>query len=179
MGRRKRKKQEPKEENPDKKINVIDIASVYECLGSANIQNMFSCMEKAEKMIRAWKQKYPEKKTQIHDMFQFLMPTHDMHMLTARVFESHCSELLERRRCGFDLRPATRAELIAILSGMSLKVPLARNYAYLFTALFNDVFGTNKKIGGEAYPGERVELENRMRKKFREEWRCEKKSRRC
>lgn len=164
-------------------INVIDIASVIEGLGGNGrvVAATLNCIEKAEKMITDFvKGNLKRKREDYVDMFQYMMPTHGMHMLIGEVYESHCKELLVRRSCNSDLRLATDAELLCILANASLVAPLSLDYATLMTVLYAKVMdepdvSTEPGDHGESYQGSVMELLEYMRRKHRENWRQAKK----
>jgi hypothetical protein len=89
--------------------------------------------------------------------------------LAPDLYRDHCRELLARVAAGdHDLALGTRAEVIVVLSQTSLVAPPARDYAVLYSRLFEQVFpGRAPLIDGETHPGACDEIEGSYRRRCR------------
>ena len=143
---------------------------------ATHLEILFECMELAEKEIASAKQRSPEHAERLHTAFLALQPsTPLLHRCPERLFRAHCRELLERVTKSHDLRPATTAEVVAVLSAMSLEHPLDRPATVLywegFTALFpEEATRVRAEIGPVAADSRdrecARELEAKLRKKL-------------
>lgn len=71
----------------------------------------------------------------------------------AEMYRHHCQELLGRMKAGASLEPATKAEVLAILSMATLKRPSDRNSAALQEEIFAEIF-PGKALEGEPTKGD-------------------------
>lgn len=108
-------------------------------LGGA-IETAFQCMEFAEEEIAAAKTRHPLDGDLIHRAFSVLCPSEPLRTAGEKLYRAHCQELIERIREGRDTRAATKAELIAVLSALSLQAPLDRSTSFLYWELFGALF---------------------------------------
>ncbi len=140
------------------------------------IARTFSKMELAEEEIDAAKRRHPLAAGRIHRAFRHLCPSPALSAAPEKLFRAHCTELLERVAAGCDLRPGTTAEVLAVLSELSLRAPLERAHTLLFVKLFSDLFpeaaarmqSENEPPAADRYERERVvELEAAFRAKLR------------
>lgn len=140
------------------------------------IARTFSRMELAEEEIEAAKRRHPLATGRIHRTFLHLCPSPALSAAPEKLFRAHCTELLERVAAGDDLRPGTTAEVLAVLSELSLAAPLDRAHTLLFVKLFSDLFpeaaakmqSENEPPAADRYERERIaELEASFRKKLR------------
>lgn len=139
------------------------------------IEGVFSRMELAEEEIEAAKRRHPRLAGRIHQAFLHLCPTPALSSAGEKAFRAHCRELLERVAAGEDLRPGTAAEVLSILSELSLAAPLDRIGTLLFVKLFASLFPEaaatmhryDEPPQADRYEKERVaELEVSLRRKL-------------
>jgi hypothetical protein len=121
-----------------------------------------SCMETAQRLCKEYGDP--------PGLFLALQPPgilRDMHVL----YEPHAKELCERCKAGEDLRPGTKAEVLAGLMHTSLKTPLTSSGMALTERLFRECteHDVGIDVGREAYPGELDELLAEARRKLRVE----------
>ncbi len=107
---------------------------------ASTIAHTFRCMEIAEEEISAAKARRPLLATQLHDGFRELCPPQVLREAGERLYRAHCRELLDRIATGSPLRPATTAELLAVLQAMSLAAPLERAATVLYWDRFGELF---------------------------------------
>lgn len=135
----------------------------------AAVTELFCLMEIAEEEIeRAIARTRSELKRQaIHNAFTFLAPIPGMSTLDERVYRHHAKELIERCAKGMKLTDGTKAEVMILLSKLSLVAPPSAHYAALYERLFAEIFGMS--VPGEAvrepWPGASEELLAHLRRK--------------
>ena len=136
-----------------RKTNTLDARTLLgPSLGSA-IENAFRCMEFAEDEIAAAKARHPLDAELIHRTFSVLCPSEPLRAAGEKLYRAHCQELIERVREGKDARAATKAELIAVLSALSLQAPLDRSATFLYWELFGVLFpSASEKLREEVGP---------------------------
>ena len=91
--------------------------------------------------------------------FMLVRPDLDRVLASELLFRSHAAELLDRLAKGQDTRPATTAEMIAVLMDAALAAPLSASafclYARLFSRAFpqaaRDVFADTGELDPAAY----------------------------
>ena len=133
----------------------------------------FDCVGIAEEELKA--AKLP--KDQDSRVFRAGCPSPPLCDKGIGLYRAHIRELIERAREGADLRPATDAELLAVVSETSLIAPLSAGAvataAYLFERVFPDqadaVFGSGNDRPRASWPGQVSEYLTDMRRKFRVE----------
>lgn len=103
-------------------------------------------------------------------LFLALQPTDILHGKDV-LYEPHARELTERAKVGQDLRPGTKAEVLAGLLAASLKAPLSPSGLALSEMLFRDCTGIDlgADLGREDYPGHLNELLTEASRKLRQE----------
>lgn len=153
-------------------LQIIDEPDPQEGLLANRIALTFVLAGIAEEEIDKYKRQHPDKKELIHDAFQFLMPTYDEMLGNTELFISHCRELLKRIVAGADLRLPTMAEIVCVLSQMSLRGMLKKEYVRMYYLAFKNVFGA-EAIGKiyeseppEGYAGEDKEILHILHNRF-------------
>ena len=94
----------------------------------------------AEEEIAGAKRRYPQKAKELHDSFKILIPPPFFSKLDIQVYRAHVKELLQRIARKKDISLATRAELCAYLSDLSLRVPIHGDLYCLYSQCFRTVF---------------------------------------
>jgi len=140
------------------------------------LDETFRRMDLAEEEIAAAMARRPEHGTALHGAFRALCPTQALRGAGRALYRAHCRELLERVVAGDDLRPATTAELAALLSALSLEAPLDRPTTVLYWRVFTAIFPTEAAairhevgaVAADDYEQARARrLEARLRRKLR------------
>lgn len=97
---------------------------------------------------------------------------------STRLYTAHALELRERALRGSDLRPATAAELVSIMSKTSLDAPLTPTGCAVYAAAFLEAFSRGNLVESdmlddlhdlvarEQYPGELQEELEALRRKY-------------
>ena len=104
-----------------------------------------------------------------HRAFGILVPPVSLRNKDDRLYRAHARELIERTASGESAVLATKAEVLAALSELSLTAPPNQQHAALMETLFAEVMG--KKIDGEPirepFEGASGELFEQLRRRFR------------
>lgn len=119
------------------------------------LDETFRLMEVAEEEIAQAKGRSPEHAEKLHGGFAVLCPSEPLRGIGENLYRAHCRELLDRVREGHDTRAATGAEVVAVLSALSLQAPLDRPATFLYWQLFSALFPTEStalraKVGSVA-----------------------------
>lgn len=103
-------------------------------------------------------------------LFKALQPTDVLYGKDV-LYKPHARELTDRALAGQDLRPGTKAEVLAGLLEASLKAPLNPSGLALAEKLFRDCTGIDlgADIGREDYPGHLDEMLAEASHKLRQE----------
>jgi len=152
----------------------LNAASVFGPILGGIMQQAFRRMEIAEEEIELAKTKYPDQTDATHGSFRLLMYDELFECVIDDVYRQHCKELIQRVAKKQDTRPATKAEVMCALSGMSLVAPLDRDAAALFSNLFEQIMDAEfEATTVESYDGAAWELFNQMARssKLRKDWR--------
>lgn len=102
-------------------------------------------------------------------LFKALMPT-DILEGKDILYDSHARELTERAKAGQDLRPGTKAEVLAGLIVASLKAPLTPSGVALTEKLFRECTGVDMgtDLGREDHLNELfAEASHKLRQEYR------------
>ena len=115
--------------------------------GGRFVTGILTCMEIAGREIEEAKKALEgDAKQRAHDAFHLLMPG-DLAGYSPAVYRDHCREMIARSVAREDVRPGTRAEVLTLLSRLSLKAPLARDHFALAMRLSREVFGKDFEEG--------------------------------
>lgn len=102
-------------------------------------------------------------------MFMVLCPSPILSLCRMSVYQHHALELVQRWKDKGDTRFGTKAEVMHLLSDISLKAPMARAMGSLYAKLFQEItkvdlspYGPDEK---EHYEGELDNLLEQLRKK--------------
>jgi hypothetical protein len=108
----------------------------------AKVFETFEFIQVAEEEVRRFLKRQPESAAQLRTMPLVLLRPSSECMKKARVelYRHHCAELLERIRTGADTTLGTSAEVMLLLSRVSLVRPLGVQEASLYARLFSDAF---------------------------------------
>jgi len=107
------------------------------------IGRAFHFMEVAEDEIaRACAGKRGKLRERVHGSFRHLAPG-PLIGLCDDVYRHHCREIIERVARAEDVRPATKAEVMALISQASLAAPPTHVAGALMLRIFNEVFPEN------------------------------------
>lgn len=128
----------------------------------------FERMEIAEEEVRRARRLHPDARDRLEAAFPRLVPPDLMVNKAREVYRCHVRELLGRVVDGHDLTPGTDAEVMCVLSLLSLDAPLNATHATLYERIFTKVF-PKVKLGGhgprEPWPGACDELLVTLRKR--------------
>jgi hypothetical protein len=139
---------------------------------------LFDSMRVAEEEIAAAINKHPKKHREaINETFKHACVTQPLRLKQSlTLYRSHVRELIERMIAGADVRPGTRAEVLATLSECSYAAPLPNQPYTLFIRLFSEIYPQHmKEIGNpewkklESWPGYSDELLHELSRKLRNE----------
>jgi len=97
-------------------------------------------MEVAEEEITAAKERHPSHREHLQEAFRHLSPTQPLRDLSEDLYRYHCREILDRVVHGKDVRPGTTAEIVAMLSQVSLETMPSRPATLLYSRLFAKLF---------------------------------------
>ena len=128
--------------NSDSICSTSAAQALYDLLGPMGhrLHGIFHRMQIAEKVIDHMKQLNPKHCVLIHQAFGLLYGTAVLEEAPEKLYIAHCQELIHRLIEHEDTRPATMAELISAIQGVSLITPLKRHAIYLYWELFQLVF---------------------------------------
>lgn len=154
-----------------------DAASLLKGIGLESVTSVFAELVAAEEVIVTAQKKYPDKADELAELFLVLMPPKIFAGKHPRLYDAHCEELVERVVNGNgdskSLAAATKAEVAALLSQLSLASPLKTDYVVLYETLFTEIFGDviADKIFDygpmrESYKGACDEILNKIRSKY-------------
>lgn len=116
------------------------LSEVCDSSTRARISRAFELMGVAEEEIRAAMLRYPRSRRKAWNCFKVLCPSEALQRVGEGVYRSHCSELLERAVRGEDLRPGTKAEVLAVVSAMTLVSRLDRDVELLGLRIAAEIF---------------------------------------
>lgn len=85
--------------------------------------------------LRLAVEEWPDADERPRRLFEQLAPGGLLEEAPPRLYEAHCREMIERLRASGDLRPLTLAEMAAVLTRLSLDVPLTQASARALEAL--------------------------------------------
>lgn len=108
------------------------------------IRYAFRCMSVAEEVIARLKAT-PE---QAQEAFGVLKPSPILRTFSMELYERHAEEIVRRVMAGQDVRPGTKAEVLAMMSETSLKAPLNQPGQALTEALFRELFPKSHALRG-------------------------------
>jgi hypothetical protein len=109
------------------------------------ILGLFDRMHIAEDIIAEGKRQHPDKADEIHDAFQYMVPTPLLIQNdNDELYRAHCRQLIEWVADDQDVNRATDAELLLLMMETSLRVPLTDEGHFLYWYLFRSVFGAEK-----------------------------------
>ena len=132
------------------------------------IRRAFELIAVTEELLDAWPVQSTWVQRQVFD------PPVSMHGMP-KVYRYHLRELMDRVVAGISLEPATKAEVMLILSDTSLTAMLNRNGDHLYCRLFQECFGSlppnTAKPLPELHEGAADEMLVQMQKKYRKEGR--------
>ena len=160
----------------DNAMTNENIELLYD-IGLDALVGVFAELEAAEEVIVAAQTKYPDKEKELSDLFLALLPPKIFAGKRPRLYNAHCKELVERVANGVGdskgIALATKAEVVALLSELSLAAPLKHDYVVLYETLFTEIFGDKVAdkifdygIMRESYKGACDELLNKIRSKY-------------
>jgi hypothetical protein len=120
------------------------------------IGGLFDLMAVAEEEIDAASKRHPGRERMLSAAFGLLCPPAGMSKLDPKLYRAHARELCERV-AAFDGPPenhrplalGTKAEVLMVLSELSLKAPPSQQYAALYELLFAEIFGAAAVPAGE------------------------------
>lgn len=101
------------------------------------------------------------------ELWNALAPPPAMSGMMDEVYASHVRELLARAEAKEDLSQPTKAEVLVVISQLSLQAPLKDSVASLYARVMREVIGD---VGcevlsvREAYPGELDEIEREFKR---------------
>lgn len=129
---------------------------------------VFESIEIAEQETRKAQDAWPERKDLLHGAFMLLKPPDAFSGKDSRLYRHHCAELLGRVAKKTSITPNTKAEIMLILSELSLVTPIGHDYAVLYGELFGEIMGQNivgrDMVGTETYQGATAEILDELRK---------------
>jgi hypothetical protein len=109
--------------------------------GADRIMRIFDIMGVAEEEIAEREAGFSgEARARIHDAFRYLAPNELVSAATTDVYRHHVREILDRIDLGEDVRPATKAEVMVLISRASLEAPPTYEAGALMLDIFNEVF---------------------------------------
>lgn len=159
----------------------MDLGSLFESVGAgevfSRVQRAFRLMGVAEEEIAEAKARYRRSTKRVHACFGALAPTPLLLALGERVYRDHCRELLSRAVRHADLRPPTRAEVVAAISRLTLVCRLQNDVELLGLRLSAEIFP--EKAGEllprreEDYAGSVEEVHAEFRRWLLVRWRTE------
>jgi hypothetical protein len=135
----------------------------------------FGCIRVAEEEIAAAIKKHPKKHREAIDgTFKHACCTE---MLRAKgsytLYRAHVRELIERMIAGVDVHPGTKAEVLAMMSGLSFIAPLTREFYAVYVRLFSGIYPQHMAAIGnpdwkreEPWPGRTDELIGELQRKL-------------
>lgn len=146
----------------------------------ATIDNIWRDMAIADEEIRRGQGNYPAEAERINSCFKLLLRPPVIQ--ADALYRAHVRELVERVANEQDTRPVTRAELLAMMSEMTLQVKTNKLcsliLAHLMDLLLYGVEGADaiakglrESAGAEEYPGQTVEGIRELQAKHRIEHR--------
>lgn len=134
------------------------------------IARTFARMEIAEDEIGRACRETPDAEERIERAFGALVPTASLRELSDELYRGHCREILARAAQGSDLRPGTRAEILATLSAASLSAPPTPVAFLLYQELFAVLFPEHLEANFPAIDGYEADevraLESKLRRKL-------------
>ena len=108
--------------------------TIISLIGIPGLGDVFRAMDIAEEVIAYYKHKYPEKKEEIHDAFQYLC----LRGIPLTLYRAHARELLDRIvNKDLPLENFTDAEICWKLNQISTRVPLNMTGTHLYAWLFS------------------------------------------
>ena len=149
----------------------------------AVIMRTFDLMEIAEDEIGRGMDLHPGKAAEITDCFTFARPTKYLLNTGTHLYRAHVRELVERVANGVELTLGTDAELVGMMSQLSLEAggPLTRSATGMMLRVFHRLFPDftfDIAIDDlmpdryfEDWPGQMDELEAKARAKIASTWR--------
>jgi hypothetical protein len=153
------------------------LVTLFDALGpeiSISLRSVFGLMLVAEDEIALSQAKLPKEardlREALHQCFLPLAPSDPVQM-SEKLYRAHCRELLARIVSGSRLEPATDAEVVGVLSGVSLRVMLRSEAMLLYRVLFRRLFPEQADSAlGEPNADERdawcLEQANRVREEI-------------
>ncbi len=166
-------KREPSSTHPVKAPKLEDLFGGE--LGNS-IETAFRHMGIAEQEISEAMRRHPSQAALINSQFITLATPKVLENKHDEMYKWHVYELLERVHSHQPLKYATKAEMLAHLSEMSLKAPLRQEWAMVYERLFNELFPQHFRamfgrdaLTRESWPGQYAEDLEKMRGTFRVE----------
>jgi hypothetical protein len=141
------------------------------------LEFLFDCMRVAEEEIAAAIKKDNKRRGAIDETFKHACVTQPLRLKRSlTLYRAHVRELIARMVAGEDVRPGTKAEVLATLSEVSFAAPLPQQPYALFIRLFSEIYPQHMKAIGnpewkkiEAWPGSTDQLLNDLTRKLRSE----------
>jgi hypothetical protein len=140
------------------------------------LQHLAGPLQWAEEEITAAAARHPAAAAAVDAGFRLLAPTHPL-FRTEDLYRAHCAELLDRIARGADTRPGTAAECCAVLSEVSLEVPLPTHAAGLYARMWSRAGLRPAALADMATHYEAIaatqidDLETELRHRLRQDWR--------
>lgn len=156
-----------------KDIRNAAIRKLTELTGDSTIVRTFDFMQIAGEEIDRGKlaAESDAAAKRAHRCFMACQPGGFVHF-TDVVYRAHVRELVQRALDDESLVPATKAEVMLVLSQGSLTAPLNAQHTALYEELFKDIFGHYVRpddVTREPYAGATAELLHTLRQKCRKE----------
>ena len=132
------------------------------------ILGLFKYMEKAENVIAEQMDENPDYAEVINDSFKYMQPG-ILNGLHEQLYTTHCEEIIVRLMNNINPKPATKAELCAVMMDVSLKAPLSHDSWVFYATLFNNVFGflpDGIETPQETYKGAYIEKYTKAQRQF-------------
>lgn len=120
---------------------MVDLLKV---MAGPQIGGAFERMAIVEEEIKAAMDRHPGRAKEINSTFGALCPTGELIEAGIELYRAHAREVLEDVAHGRELKP-TSAQCCAILSVLSLRAPLQRDYLAAYYLAFVDAFGPDHK----------------------------------
>ncbi|GAA1025682.1 hypothetical protein GCM10009557_00550 [Virgisporangium ochraceum] len=140
------------------------------------MQELSGPLRWADEEIAAAAARHPDAAAAVDASFRLLAPTHSL-FRTEDLYRAHCVEILDRLATGDDTRPGTAAECCAVLSEVSLEVPLPTHAAGLYARMWSQAglrpaALADMRTHYEAISATQIDdLETELRHKLRQDWR--------
>jgi hypothetical protein len=140
------------------------------------LQELAGPLRWAEEEIAAATARHPAAAGAVDAGFGLLAPTHPL-FRSEDLYRAHCAELLDRIARGGDTRPGTAAECCAVLSEVSLEVPLPTHAVGLYARMWSQAGLRPAALADirthyEAIAATQIDdLEAELRRKLRQDWR--------